>query len=147
GRSDDCDPDRSSGDPRVPRLDPESIRVSNDGFSVFISDEYGPYVYQFLRFDGLRLRTFQLPEKFFVSTLSPMGAVEIANNTSGRVANKGMEGLAITPDGRTLVGIVQNALIQDASDGAPNMLRIVTIDILSGRTTHEYPYVLTSGSG
>jgi hypothetical protein len=76
-----------------------------------------------------------------------MGAVEIANNSSGRVANKGMEGLAITPDGRTLVGIVQNALIQDAKDGAPNMLRIVTIDIASGLTTHEYAYLLTTGSG
>jgi hypothetical protein len=58
-----------------------------------------------------------------------------------------MEGLAITPDGRTLVGIMQNALIQDASSGAPNLLRIVTIDIASGRTTHEYPYLLTTGSG
>ncbi len=147
GRSDNFDSNQNSGDPRDARLDPESIRVSNDGLSIFISDEYGPYVYQFLRFSGLRIRTFQLPEKFFVSTLSYMGAVEIADNTSGRVANKGMEGLAITPDGRTLVGIVQNALIQDASSGAPNLLRIVTIDIASGRTTHEYAYVLTSGSG
>ena len=147
GRSDNFDPDRTSGDPRDARLDPESIRVSNDGLSVFISDEYGPYVYQFLRFSGLRIRTFQLPDKFFVSNLSPVGNNEISGNTSGRVANKGMEGLAITPDGRTLVGIVQNALIQDASDGAPNLLRIVTIDILSGRTTHEYPYLLTTGSG
>lgn len=147
GRSDNFNPDRNSGDANDARLDPESIRVSNDGLSVFISDEYGPYVYQFLRFSGLRLRTFQLPEKFFVSTLSPMGNTEISNNTSGRVANKGMEGLAITPDGRTLVGIMQNALIQDASDGAPNLLRIVTIDIASGRTTHEYPYLLTTGSG
>jgi hypothetical protein len=147
GRSDNFDPDQNSGDPRDARLDPESIRVSNDGLSVFISDEYGPYVYQFLRFDGLRVRTFQLPEKFFVSKLSPVGNTEIADNTSGRVANKGMEGLAITPDGRTLVGIMQNALIQDASDGAPNLLRIVTIDIASGRTTHEYPYLLTTGSG
>ena len=147
GRSDNFDPDHNSGDPRDARLDPESIRVSNDGLSIFISDEYGPYVYQFLRFSGLRIRTFQLPEKFFVSTLSPMGNTEIANNTSGRVANKGMEGLAITPDGRTLVGIVQNALIQDANDGAPNLLRIVTIDIASGRTTHEYAYLLTTGSG
>jgi hypothetical protein len=147
GRSDNFNPNRNSGDPNDARLDPESIRVSNDGLSIFISDEYGPYVYQFLRFSGLRIRTFQLPEKFFVSTLSSMGAVEIADNTSGRVANKGMEGLAITPDGRTLVGIVQNALIQDANDGASNLLRIVTIDIVSGRTTHEYAYVLTTGSG
>jgi hypothetical protein len=149
GRSDNFDPDRSSGDALDARLDPESIRVSNDGFSVFISDEYGPYVYQFMRSTGLRLRTFQLPQDFFVTTLSPMGAVEIADNSKGRVANKGMEGLAITPDGRTLVGIVQNSLIQDANEGgaAANMLRIVTIDIASGRTTHQYAYELTTGSG
>lgn len=149
GRSDNFNPDRNSGDPHDARLDPESIRVSDDGLTVFISDEYGPYVYQFLRGAGIRLRTFQLPQKFFVDTLSPMGAVEIANNKVGRVANKGMEGLAITPDGRTLVGIMQNALLQDAVDGgdAANLLRIVTIDIASGRTTHEYGYLLTTGSG
>jgi hypothetical protein len=149
GRSDNFDPGRTSGNAANARLDPESIRVSNDGLSVFISDEYGPYVYEFARFGGFRLRTFRLPDKFFVSTLSPQGAVEIAGNSSGRVANKGMEGLAITPDGRTLVGIMQNALIQDAAEGgsAASLLRIVTIDIRSGRTTHEYAYVLTTGSG
>ena len=149
GRSDNFNPDQNSGDARDARLDPESIRVSNDGLSIFISDEYGPYIYQFLRINGLRLRTFTLPQKYFVSKLSPMGAVEISGNTSGRVANKGMEGLALTPDGRTLVGIVQNSLIQDANEGgaAANMLRIVTIDIASGKTTHEYAYELTTGSG
>jgi hypothetical protein len=77
-----------------------------------------------------------------------MGAAEISGNTTGRVANKGMEGLAITPDGKTLVGIMQNALIQDAALGgaAHNLLRIVTIDIRTG-TTHEYGYLLTSGTG
>jgi hypothetical protein len=60
-----------------------------------------------------------------------------------------MEGLAITPDGKTLVGILQNALIQDAAEGgaAANLLRVVTIDIASGKTTHEYAYLLTTGSG
>lgn len=149
GRSDGFNPDRTSGDVFDARLDPESIRVSNDGLTVFISDEYGPYVYQFLRANGQRLRTFQLPSDFFVATLAPTGGAEIAGNTSGRVANKGMEGLAITPDGKTLVGILQNALIQDAAEGgdAANLLRMVTIDIASGRTTHEYAYLLTTGSG
>ena len=149
GRSDNFDPDRNSGDPQDARLDPESIRVSNDGLSVFISDEYGPYVYQFSRITGMRLRSFQLPQDFYVTTLSPMGNTEIADNTQGRVANKGMEGLAITPDGRTLVGIVQNSLIQDANEtgAAANLLRIVTIDIATGRTTHQYAYELTTGSG
>lgn len=149
GRSDNYDLDRNSGFAKDARLDPESIRLSNDGLSVFISDEYGPYVYQFLRFGGVRLRTFTLPEKFYVTKLSPVGQTEIDGNTSGRTANKGMEGLAITPDGRTLVGIMQAALIQDANEGgaAANVLRLVTIDIASGRVTHEYSYLLTTGSG
>lgn len=149
GRSDNFDPKQNSGDPNDARFDTEGIRVSNDGRSVFISDEYGPYVYQFDRLTGLRVRVFELPQSFFVKNLAPVGSTEIANNTSGRTANKGMEGLAITPDGRTLVGIMQNALIQDAAEGgqAANLLRIVTIDILTGRITHQYAYLLTAGSG
>jgi hypothetical protein len=149
GRSDNFDPKHNSGDPNDARLDSEGMRLSNDGLNVYISDEYGPYVYEFSRLLGLRLRTFQLPQNFFVTNLSSMGAVEISGNTVGRTANKGMEGLAITPDGRTLVGIMQTALIQDAAEGgkAKNLLRIVTIDIASGRVTHQYAYLLTDGSG
>jgi hypothetical protein len=149
GRSDGYDPEQNSGDPFDARLDPESIRVSNDGLTVFISDEYGPYVYQFLRATGQRIRTYTVPSDFYVANPKPTGAAEQAANNTGRVPNKGMEGLAITPDGRMLVGIVQNALIQDAAEGgdAANLLRIVTIDVLSGRTTHQYAYLLTTGSG
>jgi hypothetical protein len=149
GRSDDFDPRRNSGDPNDARLDSEGMRLSNDGLSVFISDEYGPYVYQFDRLTGLRIRSFELPASFFVTNLSPVGNTEISDNTSGRTANKGMEGLAITPDGRTLVGIMQNSLIQDANEGgaAANLLRIVTMDIASGRTTHQFAYLLTAGTG
>jgi hypothetical protein len=143
GRSDNFDPNMpSSTNPNNARLDPEGIRVSQDGKSVFISDEYGPYVYQFNRATGRRLKAFTLPSKFAVTNLSPVGATEISGNTSGRVANRGMEGLAITPDGQTLVGIMQGPLIQDG--GAT--VRIVTIDIATG-TTHEYAYTLTTGSG
>ena len=129
------------------------MRLSNDGLRVYISDEYGPYVYEFDRLTGLRLRSFPLPSSFYVTKLSPVGNTEISGNTSGRTANKGMEGLAITPDGTTLVGIMQAALIQDANEATKtnptpgNLLRIVTIDILSGRVTHQYAYLLTNGSG
>ena len=146
GRSDNFDPNQNSGDPKDARLDTEGIRVSNDGLSVFISNEYGPYVYQFSRITGARIRSFQLPSSFYVTNLRPVGNDEISANTAGRTANKGMEGLAITPDGRTLVGIMQNALIQDANEGATKLLRIVTIDIVSGHT-HQYAYLLTTGSG
>lgn len=149
GRSDDFDPKHNSGDANDARFDTEGMRMSNDGRFVYISDEYGPYVYEFDRLLGVRLRSFALPEEFFVKNLSPVGATEISGNTVGRTANKGMEGLAITPDGKTLVGIMQNALIQDANEGgaAANLLRMVTIDIASGRVTHQYGYLLTTGSG
>ena len=137
----------NSGSANNARLDPEGLRISNDGKSVFVSDEYGPYVYQFDRATGSRIRAFALPANLDVANLSAQGAVEISGNTSGRVANKGMEGLAITPDGKTLVGIMQAPLIQDAAVSATNkLLRIVTIDIASG-VTHEYGYKLTAGSG
>ncbi len=139
GRSDAFDPGQNSLNPANARLDTESIRVSNDGRSVFIADEYGPYVYQFDRATGARTRTFALPSNLGVATLGPTTASEGApTNTSGRVANKGMEGLAITPDGTKLVGMMQSALLQDGGDGA-QYNRLVTIDIASGET-HEYAY-------
>jgi hypothetical protein len=106
-------------------------------------------VYEFDRFTGVRLRSFALPSSFFVTKLFPVGTTEIAMNMMGRTANKGMEGLAITPDGRTLVGIMQNSLIQDANQGgkAAKLLRMVTIDIESGKVTHQYAYLLTTGTG
>jgi len=148
GRSDNFDPAGNSWNSNSARFDTEGIRVSADGESVFISDEYGPYVYQFDRFSGVRLRSYALPQKFYVANQHPVGNDEITGNTIGRTANKGMEGLAITPDGTKLVGIMQNALIQDANEGgaAVNLLRIVTIDVANG-TTHECAYLLTTGSG
>jgi len=149
GRSDAFDPNQTSGNPLDARMDSEGIRVSNDGQHVYISDEYGPYVYEFERATGRRTRAFELPAHLFVSKLNSIGATEISGNTSGRTANKGMEGLAITPDGKTLVGIVQAALIQDAAQGkaAKKVLRIEVMDIASGKTIHEFAYGLTDGSG
>jgi len=134
-----------STDPMNARLDPESIRVSNDRNFVYLSDEYGPYVYEFDRHTGRRTRVFTLPAKFAIANQSGVGNDEISGNLSGRVANKGMEGLAITPDGRTLVGAMQSALIQDGGDAAGGIVRIITIDIRSG-WTHEFAYQLGDGT-
>lgn len=142
GRSDNFDPSQLSTHAKNARLDPEGIRVGNDGLSVFISDEYGPYLYQFDRTTGVRTRAFKLPDELAVKNPSPVGETEISGNTVGRVANKGMEGLAITPDGRTLAGVMQAPLEQDTN----KIIRIVTVDIRTGITS-QYAYQLTTGSG
>ncbi|WP_374565896.1 esterase-like activity of phytase family protein [Ideonella sp.] len=139
GRSDNFDGDTGSLSPMDARLDPEGIRVSRNGKHVYVSDEYGPYVYEFSRETGKRTRVFALPESTFaVATKSALGATEISGNTRGRVANKGMEGLAISPDGKTLFGFVQSPLIQDGGDGG-RANRIVKIDIATGAVS-QYAY-------
>ncbi|MEC4750393.1 esterase-like activity of phytase family protein [Methylomicrobium sp. Wu6] len=136
GRSDNFG-EGVSTNPSHARLDPEAIRVGHNG-KIYISDEYGPYVYEFDRLTGKRTRIFSLPAAFTADHLSAKGADEIAANTQGRVANKGMEGLAMTPDGGTLIGFEQSPLLQDGGDGGRTN-RIVTIDIETGKT-HQYVY-------
>jgi hypothetical protein len=138
GRSDNFRADTTSADTQDARLDPEGIRVSRDGQHVYISDEYGPYLYEFDRHTGQRQRVFQLPARLAVAHKAPVGATEIAGNTSGRVANKGMEGLAISPDGKTLFGFMQSPLIEDGGDGG-RANRIVKVDIASGAVS-QYAY-------
>lgn len=149
GRSDNFNPDTSTANPADARLDAESVRVSNDGQHVYISDEYGPYVYEFQRHTGQRIRSFSLPAEFYVAHPDTTTTTEQAENVIGRVPNKGMEGLAITPDGTKLLGILQAPTIQDANLGgaAGKLLRMALIDIASGQTIAEYAYSLTTGSG
>ncbi|MEC5218903.1 hypothetical protein RCH09_003878 [Actimicrobium sp. GrIS 1.19] len=145
GRSDNFNAALPSTNPNNARLDPEAVRVSVDGKSVFVSDEYGPYVYQFDRATGERIKSFALPANLAITNLNAQGALEISGNTTGRVTNKGMEGLAITPDGKTLYGIMQAPLEQDAASKIKSV-RIVKIDVASG-AVNEYAYTLTTGSG
>jgi len=127
------------------RFDPEGIRVSPEG-SFFISDEYGPFVLEFNR-QGNLLRRIPVPAKFRISNVSADPTAELTGNTSGRQANRGMEGLAISPDGATLFGIMQSALLQDngLATGTTTRLglnnRILRIDLATG-DTKEYVYTL-----
>jgi hypothetical protein len=135
------------------RFDPEGVSVGLLG-TFYVSDEYGPYINEFLP-TGHLLRRIRVPEKFFIT--NPSGDVDADGNSlelypsfniSGRQANRGMEGLAITPNGRYLFGIMQNALIQDnglnsatppGRRGLNN--RILKVDLVTGRTW-EFVYVV-----
>ena len=96
-----------------------------------MSDEYGPFITHF----DARGRQ--------IERLSPFDG-SLPAELSKRVPNEGMEGLTITPDGRTLVGIMQSALQQaDFTVKPANVapVRIVTVD-LATRRTHECVYLL-----
>ncbi|MEQ1946214.1 MAG: esterase-like activity of phytase family protein [Bryobacteraceae bacterium] len=135
------------------RFDPEGVAISREG-TFFVSDEYGPFIYEFSR-SGRLIRRIPVPAKFLIA--NPSGdldgsgnSLELypANNISGRQANRGMEGLTITPNGRYLIGIMQNALIQDHglnSNTPPGRVgmnnRILKYDLRT-RKTQEYVYTM-----
>src|SRR5262249_48166546 len=97
------------------RFDPEGIRMDRRG-SVYLSDEYGPGVYQF-SMAGKRTAILKVPARFRIAHPSAVAAEEIAQNTSGRQTNGGLEGLAIVPDGSRLYAAMQRPLIQDSRPG------------------------------
>lgn len=126
------------------RFDPEALRQGNGRF--YISDEYGPCVAEFTE-SGLRCRLLNVPARFQISLPAANPAEENRLNTSGRQSNSGMEGLAITPDGKRLLGIMQRPLIQDSKAGTaggkrrgPNN-RLLMLELPDGKS-REYVYVL-----
>ncbi|WP_375490376.1 esterase-like activity of phytase family protein [uncultured Jatrophihabitans sp.] len=110
--------------------DPEGLVALPDG-TFWVSDEYGPFITHFDR-NGRQ-----------IGRLSPFDH-SLPRELANRVPNKGMEGLTITPDGHTLVGIMQSALQQpDLTKKPGNVapLRIVTVDLRTF-AEHEYVYLL-----
>ncbi len=135
------------------RFDPEGVRATGCGRNIIVSDEYGPFLYEFGP-DGKRRRTVGIPNKFLIDLPSPTVSTtpELTLNAFGRQANRGMEGLAISPDGSKLYGILQSPLIQDGGLGGANgttrvgtNVRILEIDEETG-AFREFLYVLASAS-
>lgn len=77
-------------------LDTEGLVAMPDG-TFWVSDEYGPFIVHFDA-NGKELER-----------LSPFDG-SLPRELALRSPNQGMEGLTITPDGGTLVGIMQSAL-------------------------------------
>lgn len=109
--------------------DPEGLVALPDG-TFWVSDEYGPFITHFDRRGRARSR------------LAPFDG-SLPRELTLRTPNRGMEGLTITPDKKTLVGIMQSALTQSDA-GKPKSVavtRIVTVDLRT-KKTREYAYVL-----
>jgi len=113
------------------RLDPEGVRVARDGH-LLVSDEYGPWILELDR-SGRLLKRLSVPNDFTIEHPSADPKAEIEGNQHGRVANKGFEGLAITPDGSRLYALIEAPLIQDHGKKGVNC-RMLEIDLATQET-------------
>ena len=122
--------------------DSEGLVALPDG-TFWVSDEYGPYITHFDAngFELGRLTPYQnSPDNKFHKIIGYLPA-ELAD----RLTNKGMEGLTITPDGRTLVGAMQSALqtpdLGTTKASKVAVTRIITVDLRTFKTK-QYLYLL-----
>lgn len=118
----------------VDGLDSEGLAVASDG-TFWVSDEYGPHI---VHFDATG-RTLERINPFGSGT----GGRTIPLVFATRRANRGMEGLTLTPDGKTLVGIMQFPLYNPSSSAVSGSLvtRILTFDIATG-ATKQFVYLI-----
>jgi len=116
-------------------LDNEGVVRGRDG-SFWISDEYGPYIYRY-RPDGTLIGAIRPPDALipirggvnsFASNNPSVGQAPPvpADPVTGRQNNQGFEGLAISPDGRTISALLQSATRQDGGTGGTAATRFNT---------------------
>ncbi|MBQ4878263.1 esterase-like activity of phytase family protein [Pseudoalteromonas luteoviolacea] len=124
-------------------LDGEGLVALSDG-SFWVSDEYGPHIVHFDN-EGKeieRINAFAHDERTVIT---------LPNEYAKRRANRGMEGLAITPDETTLVGIMQSTMYNpDNAVKALDITRIVTINLKTkqiGQYLYQQEKAQNSNSG
>jgi len=126
-----------------PSLDSEGIVLMPDG-SMYISDEYGDYVYHFAA-DGKLITAIPPPEAFIpirngsvsysaasAPRYDPDREVIPEDPEFGRVNNQGLEGLTGSPDGKYLYALTQSALVQDGGaegDEFGRWARLIKMDL------------------
>jgi hypothetical protein len=113
-------------------LDSEGLVAMADG-TFWVSDEYGPFL---IHFDAKGKE---------LERLSPFNGT-LPRELSLRSPNQGMEGLTVTPDGSTLVGIMQSALATPGLEGSAKevpLTRIVSVN-LATKAMKEYLYPLAN---
>ena len=126
-------------------FDPEGFVINplTDGF--YVSDEYGPSLYEF-NSAGKRVRTFATPANLIPRNDS--GTPNFASdsgNTKGKRTNRGFEGLAMSPDGAYLYAMLQSAMLDEGGgNGVCN--RIVKFDTATGTAVAQYAYQMEGSS-
>ncbi len=106
-------------------LDSEGLVALSDG-TFWVSDEYGPHMVHYDA-DGKE-----------IGRINPFSAdsrdiYNLPAEFAKRRANRGMEGLTITPDEKTLVGIMQSTMSNpNSSVNKSTITRIVTVNLETG---------------
>ena len=119
-------------------IDPEAIAIAPDG-TLYVTDEYGPYLYQFRR-DGRMIRRIEMPED--LQPRDKRGRLNFRNDAklaSGRNINQGPEGMCLLPGGRTAALIFQSGLVQQGGKKSPTT-NLLLIDLATGALQARYLY-------
>ncbi|MBL8631514.1 MAG: esterase-like activity of phytase family protein, partial [Rhodospirillaceae bacterium] len=137
-------------------LDAEGVRFLRDR-SFYVSDEYGANVYYFNaagQLQGVIRPPNALLPRDAAGNLSYSSLVD---PVTGRRPNQGLEGVAVTPDGKKLVTLLQSAAMQDSNSNQQTRTntRLMIYDISASKTptnpTAEYvmqlPTYTLAGNG
>ena len=126
-------------------LDPEGLTLMQDG-NLLLCEEYMPSILQF-KPDGTFMARLIPPENYFPRnpTSGEIDFREVADRQEGREDNRGFEGIALSPDGKTLYTILQSGLTQDGGKDA-GVTRLLVFDAFSGTPKSEYAVCLTDPS-
>ena len=134
-------PDSSDPEPRMKDgrrcLDPEGLTLMKDG-NLLLCEEYMPSILQ-MKPDGTFMARLIPPENYFPRnpTSGEIDFREAPDRQEGREDNRGFEGLALSPDGKTLYAILQSGLTQDGGKDA-GATRLLVFDAFSGTPKSEY---------
>jgi hypothetical protein len=132
-------------------FDPEGLAIEPETGNFIVSDEYGPAVYVFDR-RGRLIKVFETPAnlvpKLATGTLDYVSDRGVLR--AGRQDNRGFEGVAVTPDGKQLLAVLQDPLVNEPGpnngrDG--RNVRIVVFDndhssATYGKGIAQYAYQL-----
>jgi 2',3'-cyclic-nucleotide 2'-phosphodiesterase (5'-nucleotidase family) len=133
----------TTGEPFAPKaVDPEAIRWTPGGQSLLWTSEGASSAGQpaFVReaaASGQYVRELPLP-KAYAPVRSASGTL-----TAGVRNNQALEGLTLSPDGRTVTTITENALVQDgpaAGLTVKSPSRLLLMDRQTGRSEAEHVY-------
>lgn len=131
---------KSDGTPTLPvsggvtinkvSLDAEALVLKADG-SGYIGDEYAANIYHFnsaKQIDGVIAPPLAIQPRLANNTVVYSSEV---SNAKGRRGNQGMEGVALSPDGTRLFGLMQSATLQDSGSGSQGRLntRLMVYDV------------------